>query len=397
MNILLLTPIYPSSETNPNSTKVVHYFTKEWVALGHNVYVIHNYAKFPFPFYMIPKRIIKKVEAKAGTPILSDPLSNKDYSLDGVSISRISIKKRYPHGDYTKSELRRQYQKIVQKLDDHQFIPDIVIGHWESPQIPLVPQLKKKFNAKSVIVFHGDSYIQKNNKKNIYVDLLKEIDILGFRSITMKRKFETEFWNPQKSFICYSGFPLHLMLSTNEKYISGNLKNILYVGMLIERKYPEVLLNGVNEFNIKTKRNIHLEYIGEGSMKKGLMEMAKKNGMDVLFHNRLDRSEVFKRMQFADCLVMISKNEVFGLVYLEAMYSKCIVIASKGEGMDGIIIDNHNGFLCEAGSQDELVDILIHIDSLSIDEKNRIIENAYQTAIRFTDEKVAKLYLDSIH
>ena len=39
----------------------------------------------------------------------------------------------------------------------------------------------------------------------------------------------------------------------------------------------------------------------------------------------------------ADCFVMVSSREAFGLVYVEAMAKGCIVIATKGQGMDGII------------------------------------------------------------
>ena len=55
---------------------------------------------------------------------------------------------------------------------------------------------------------------------------------------------------------------------------------------------------------------------------------------------------------------MISKEETFGLVYLEAMSMGCITIASKNEGMEGIIIDGENGFLCTAGDDDELASII---------------------------------------
>ena len=59
-------------------------------------------------------------------------------------------------------------------------------------------------------------------------------------------------------------------------------------------------------------------------------------------------------MQMSECFIMVSKNETFGLVYLEAMLQGCIVVASKNEGIDGIIIHGENGFLCNAGDVNEL-------------------------------------------
>ena len=42
--------------------------------------------------------------------------------------------------------------------------------------------------------------------------------------------------------------------------------------------------------------------------------------------------------------IMISKNETFGLVYLEAMARGCITIGSRNQGIDGVINHGVNGF-----------------------------------------------------
>lgn len=51
-------------------------------------------------------------------------------------------------------------------------------------------------------------------------------------------------------------------------------------------------------------------------------------------------------MKKSHCFVMVSKGEILGLVYLEAMASSCVAIGSIGEGIDGIIVDGENGCLC---------------------------------------------------
>lgn len=40
-NILVLTSIYPADDIPKGWTPVVHYFTKEWVKLGHRVLVVN--------------------------------------------------------------------------------------------------------------------------------------------------------------------------------------------------------------------------------------------------------------------------------------------------------------------------------------------------------------------
>ena len=93
---------------------------------------------------------------------------------------------------------------------------------------------------------------------------------------------------------------------------------------------------------------------------------------------------------------MISSNESFGLVYIEAMAAGCITVASRNEGMDGIIVDGVNGFLCESNNEDELIEILRRINTLSLHDKIKISQNAVLTAKAYTDHKASKEYINNI-
>ena len=42
---------------------------------------------------------------------------------------------------------------------------------------------------------------------------------------------------------------------------------------------------------------------------------------------------------------MVSDNETFGMVYIEAMLAGCVTIASKAGGVDGVIIDGKMDFI----------------------------------------------------
>ena len=74
----------------------------------------------------------------------------------------------------------------------------------------------------------------------------------------------------------------------------------------------------------------------------------------------------------------------------------CITIASRNEGMEGIIEDGENGFLCKAGDEHELAEIIKKINDMPQADLNRISENAKQTAMRLTDANVARCYLEEI-
>ena len=98
----------------------------------------------------------------------------------------------------------------------------------------------------------------------------------------------------------------------------------------------------------------------------------------------------------AAVLLMAHLYVVFGLVYLEAMSRGCITIAARNEGMEGIIENGVNGFLCGAGDAEELASIIRHINSLSAVEKQSISDKAKKKATELSDYNVAKRYIETV-
>ena len=111
---------------------------------------------------------------------------------------------------------------------------------------------------------------------------------------------------------------------------------------------------------------------------------------------RVQRDLVTQYLDEADCFIMISRREAYGLVYLEAMARGCIAIASRNEGFDGIIRDGENGFLCEAGNAEELASIIRRINAMTAAERQAISENGMKTARRMTDYKMAEEYIGRV-
>ena len=111
---------------------------------------------------------------------------------------------------------------------------------------------------------------------------------------------------------------------------------------------------------------------------------------------RIPREKILEEYDKADCMVMISEGEAYGLVYLEAMARGCITVASRNEGFDGVIVDGENGFLCEAGNAQELASIIKRIKTLTPEKRQLVSENAINTAKRLTDENAARLYIENV-
>ena len=133
-------------------------------------------------------------------------------------------------------------------------------------------------------------------------------------------------------------------------------------------------------------------------MQKISSEISNNSALQKKVHllGRIDRASIKEYLKQSDVFIMISKNETFGLVYLEAMAMGCIPIASRDEGFDGIIRDGENGFLCEAGNVEELSMILDKIYHMTPTELQEISCRAIDTATQLTDKKVAKAYIEDI-
>jgi glycosyltransferase involved in cell wall biosynthesis len=253
----------------------------------------------------------------------------------------------------------------------------------------------EKYNATTCLVMHSDVETIDRMYGKKAREIIENIDIWGFRSKTIKKRFEKLYGKVNRSFLCYSGIPASNIATTQRTFKSG-LKNFLFVGQLIPRKYPEVIIKALN---IAFKgEDFHVTYIGTGRESENIKKLAKELNISqkVSIYGRVSRDKVFEIMKLSDCFIMLSKPETFGLVYLEAMSMGCITIGSRGEGIDGVIENGKNGFLSEAGNEKKLAELLTKISFLSDKKLIEISDNAIKTAVNLSDEKVARKYIETV-
>ena len=402
MNILVLTNVYPyEKDDNTDITKVVAYFARKWVQFGHRVIVIINSSAFPH-YYYIAGKFLKKAILKKNDRIAELPseLWTKQFEFvdEGVQVINLPIRKLKPHGVFSTNALNKQKKTIINILDNFEFKPDVITGHWLNPQLILVAGLAQYYGAKSGFVFHSD--YSKNHYERFQVEkYLKYVDNIGFRSRAALEFAKEYMLFKNKPFICQSGIPDYYV----EKYANSTRPeirikdyHIICVGRLVAYKNIGVTISAVEEAFKNT--DYTFDIIGVGPLMEQLEEQIEDLSLTNHTHLKgiMPREQLQERMRESDIFVLISSNEVFGMVYVEAMLQGCIVVASKFSGADGIIVDGENGFLCEAGNKDELVSVLNKIDRLSKNEKKRISNAAIKTAINQTESNTALDYLQHI-
>lgn len=396
-NILLLTTIYPLPTKDNHGTAVCHFFAREWVKMGYRVRVVHFQAVFPAPFYWLARMNRKLIAAKTGAVVYTERDKGAVYESEGVEINRIPLFKPIPHGGYSKKAINDAVKKIAEWNGTGDFEPDYIVGHFPNPQIEVVGLLKEIYpKAGTAIVMHGDIGIMQKVYGKRLPDLMQKIDAWGFRSQSVVREFEKAAGKVENPFICYSGIPEDYITQKNTHTFAEQPLKFVYVGEMIERKYPEKVLEALQV--AYPEKDFELNYIGDGQQLSVIRQEVEQKQLQEQVHilGRIPRDKIVAEYDKADCMVMISRGEAYGLVYLEAMARGCITIASRNEGFDGVIVDGENGFLCKAGDAQELAAIIRRINALTAEERQTISDKAIETAKRLTDEKAARLYIDDV-
>ena len=404
MNLLVITQMYsqPDDMGDNKPTKTVNYFVKEWVAAGHKVVVMHCPSKFPFLYYVIPKRIKEKYANRISTMVPSARSRKKlNYMECGAKVYRYPMLKLYPGAGYSKFSMKRQMRRIIWELQKQEFRPDLVIGHFANPSAELVARVAWYYHAGSSIVFHQDC--SKKNIQKYHLDcLVKKIGAIGARSELEAKVIKRDLNLSKLPFLCRSGVPndaVETAVRLVEKHCNTDGFRFLYVGSFIKRKHLDKVIDAFSQFcKVANDRKSTLDIIGGGPEKEEidrLVKMSWARGQITLLGRR-ERAEVLQYMRKSHIFTLISDGETYGMVYMEAMLQGCLVIASKGGGFDGMIQDGVNGFLCKPGDTEMLLEIYNRIALMTAKEKNQIGQNGVNMAMNYSEKEVAERYLNEV-
>lgn len=395
MNILVLTKTYPNPEDGEldGTTPVVRDFATSWAAAGHVVYVYQNYTKKPKLLNTLPAKAIEMLNSKFGYSLTPSKVnSSKNGNLirieDGVRVARFPLLKLIPGRGLAGVQVMRQFRRIKKDLDDERFTPDIIVAHWEDPQLQLLSMLKSVFGVPCVFTCHKIAYLNRPGYLNKARNWLTDVDALFVRSEAISEQLQRLLGLDRPLPVCRSGISPIFFEKPVQKGIRR--RGVLYVGRLLPYKNIDVLIKACQSPKLKLLGSLRI--VGNGPEEDVLRRIEANN---VEFLGKRNHSFVVDELDRASVLAMVSTNETFGLSYIEAMARGCIVIAGDDGGMCGVIKNGENGFLCPPGNVLELQNLLERIDRLNSEEDERIRTNAIETASRFTQAKCAKSYLDT--
>lgn len=344
MRILIITDLFPIMDDEKHTPKTIKAFADSWEKLGHEVRVIK-------PNFLLNSFIRKKPYYKSG---FYGNVENINYLLPFMGDIKKKIKTLYA--------------------------PDVVVAHMPCGLI-FANKLGLNFCAavhmSDIEVLTNPLYKKyfKPELESAYQNAKK----IACRSYALKERFLSLY--PQyrnKTFVAPSGIDYKLIQKRDWK--DRKKLRVLTCGQFIERKNIDKVISACEKFE-----NVELSVIGSGKLEKEL----KKDVKNAFFMGQLPHYQVLEKMTHSDVFILPSVNETFGMVYLEAMARGCITVCRKGDGIDGIIQDGINGFLCE-----DVEDVIKKI--LECEYKQRVLDMSFQTISNLTEEIVAENYLKCI-
>lgn len=142
---------------------------------------------------------------------------------------------------------------------------------------------------------------------------------------------------PRKVKVVYNGVEASEPLAQLSRVRSRD-KIVLFLGRITMQKGPEYFIEAAR-LVLKKMDNVKFVVAGSGDMARRMIELAAAHGIGhkVLFTGFLRGRDVSRIFEMADCYVMPSVSEPFGIAPLEAICHDTPVIISKQSGVSEVL------------------------------------------------------------
>ncbi len=167
---------------------------------------------------------------------------------------------------------------------------------------------------------------------------------------------------PDKITVVHNGHDVHAPATHNPVVSAVTHRRaplVLFVGRLTVQKNPRQFLEMARLVH-DIRPDVQFVMAGDGGMLPELMDHACALGLTdcVSFTGKVDRADVNKLYKAADCFVMPSISEPFGLVALEAIAHHTPVVLSRQSGAAEVV---DHGFQVDFWDTDRFADCVLTI------------------------------------
>jgi glycosyltransferase involved in cell wall biosynthesis len=365
MNILIITDLYPENEKH---------------SIKYTSWAVHDLVKGLNKYNINVKKIIRPVREVHWKGLKKNKQIFKEAIINDILVETRSFINLPKGGFYLRNN-------DISYLDDSLKDIDLVISHM-SFGAKLANLIYKKYNINFIYILHQSDF----RTLTLQQDIFRNAIGVYTRSWSLNNKLIKYGIISDK--IVYSGIDKHL-INFNCRSIGIDKKiKFISVNILEARKNIDITLKVLATL----PREYDWEYIiiGDGSQREYLSKLIKdlKISTRVQLLGSQKRSFCLEKMRESDVLIMPSNPETFGLVYLEAMASNCIVICAKNCGVDGLITNMVDGYTVESRNENQLKELLINLFQ---NDQMQILSNSQNLITKYTLVDAQKNYASIIN
>lgn len=253
----------------------------------------------------------------------SHPASGDDYSGDVLSVSG-------------------RYAELVLKMCSHMEF-DVIHAHdWMT--YPAGLAIARKTGKPLVAHIHSTEFDRSGQHVNerIY-DIERRgmhgaVRVIAVSQLTAKIVEHKYGVLPETIRVVYNGVEHGDTMEQLPEAVTSKDKIVLFLGRITMQKGPEYFVKAAKRVLEKCE-NVKFIVAGNGDLARQMIEQAAELGIGhkVLFTGFLRGNDVKRVFRMADCYVMPSVSEPFGIAPLEAMSNDVPVIISKQSGVSEVL------------------------------------------------------------
>ncbi len=273
--------------------------------------------------------------------------------------------------------------------------------------------LAKKYPEKT-IVYHGPYYSPFNKRYNL---MCKAFDAIFLKQYI---KQNTQFIvksNLAKKFLVDKGieqFNVHTvgvgidtqMLASNRVVCNDEIYRkmaadkdaikMLYVGRFEERRNIRFIIDVFQKVQVQNdKVKLYMIGTGEKEYVQSCFSYINELGLKdkVIWQEKMEQKFLSGIYQMSDFFVLPTEYEIFGMVLLEAMYYKTVVLTTQNGGSSTVMCNGKNGYVLQTKDPRQWANVIT--DTYKDKGKMKMIQNNAHEVIekKYTWDMVSERFL----
>lgn len=299
-----------------------------------------------------------------------------------------------------RKKIRKLHADFLNKILDFKSC-DLIHAHFLYSDGAVALSLKKAFNKKYIVAVRNTdlNYFFKLRPDLFFlmIEIIKEAEKVVFLNHGYKNRFQkflnhTNVLPEEKCLVIPNGINDDWLLPVNLTYKYSEKIKLLYVGDFTKNKNVTLLLKAFNKMQ-KKNPNVTLTLAGGGgNHHKKVVNQINKLPETCKYIGRVDLLQLKNLYRNSDILVVPSKYETFGMVYIEALSQGCKVVFNEGEAITGLINDDSIAIGLKKISSDEIIKAIISLHSNINNTKSKCFKAAQEFSLTKLSTKYVELY-----